>query len=131
MSLDAYINPNQICIFSKTTCGYCTRAKQLLNTNYNVSVQIFELDQLDCGQLIFAELKKKTNQTTVPNIFLFGNHIGGYTELKDLHDSGTLMNIVHDKTKPYICQHCGKSSSTKDLSCGCFYNQFNDWGAPY
>ena len=71
MSLDAYINPNQICIFSKTTCGYSTRAKQLLNTKYNVSVQIFELDQLDCGQLIFAELKKKTNQTTVPNIFLF------------------------------------------------------------
>ena len=64
-------------------------------------------------------------------IFLFGNHIGGYTELKDLHDSGTLMNIVDDKTNPYICQHCGKSSSTKQLSCGCFYKPFNDWGAPY
>ena len=127
--LYTYIQSCQITIFSKTTCSYCTKAKQLLNNQYNVNVQIVELDQMVEGVNIANELKIQTNQTTVPNIFLFGNHIGGYTDLKNLHDSGTLSTLFQQKTNPYTCGFCGKSSPSKNLTCKCFSTSFADWGS--
>ena len=127
--LYTYIHSCQITIFSKTTCSYCTKAKQLLNNQYNVNVQIVELDQMVEGVNIANELKVHTKQPTVPNIFLFGNHIGGYTELKNLHDSGTLSTLIKEKTNPYTCGFCGKSSPSKNLTCKCFSTSFADWGS--
>lgn len=132
MSLvDFYINPNGISIFSKTTCGFCSKTKILLSNEYqNATTQIFELDEMKEGSSIAMELKRRTNQSTVPNIFVFGRHIGGYTELNNLHLDGTLRRLVNEQNMIYSCEYCGKNSPTKNLSCGCFYGGFNDWGAP-
>lgn len=129
--IDFYIDPTQICIFSKTTCGYCSRAKQLLKTDYSVNVQIIELDQLKEGPTIATDLRNKTGLTTVPNIFIFGKHIGGYSDLKELHDNGTLRTIIQQKPSNYLCSFCGKKSPTKNLGCGCFPQHYADWVSPY
>lgn len=129
--LDFYINPRAISIFSKTTCGFCSKAKTLLeNEHPTTQVQLMELDYMKEGTAIGMELKRKTGQTNVPNIFVFGKHIGGYTELKQLHDHGILRKLIFEQNTVYRCDFCGKDSPTKNLSCNCFYRCFDEWGAP-
>jgi len=72
------IKENQVMIFSKTTCPYCTKVKSLfsdLSTTFNS----LELDTMDQGEatLVLEALKSKTGQTTVPNVFVNGQHLGG------------------------------------------------------
>ena len=128
--LTFYINPLKICIFSKTTCSYCDKAKELLNT-YNIKPQIIEINKSEQSHFIGNELKNLTNQKTVPNIFLFGLHIGGYNELKELHNNNKLKQIINDKTEEkYMCEFCGIVSNNKKKICNCFPRQFDDWGTP-
>ena len=125
-----YVHPEEICIFSKTTCGYCSRAKQLLNNDYYYTpVKTIEIDKIPEGMSIARELTFETGSTTVPNIFVYGKHIGGYTELKKLHDTGELQRIIQNKANIYSCDSCGKCFPSKDKTCGCFVRMFDDWGA--
>ena len=126
--LTFYINPLKICIFSKTTCSYCDKAKELLN-NYNIEPQIIEINKSVQSQFICNELKKLTHQTTVPNIFLFGLHIGGYNELKELHNNNKLKQIIKEKTETkYLCEFCGNTYYDKKSTCNCITRPFDDWG---
>ena len=81
------------------------------------------------GRFIGQALNQITKQRTVPNIFVLGKHIGGYTELKQLHDNGNLRLMLQDVPQ-YVCEFCGLESATKDTSCNCFPTQFSDWGEP-
>ena len=88
-----------------------------------------ELDKITDGPNIGQVLNHITHQRTVPNIFILGKHIGGYIELKQLHDDGELSSLLQSKSK-YVCEFCGLESATNNLSCNCFPKQFGDWGEP-
>ncbi|RKP07175.1 glutaredoxin domain-containing protein [Thamnocephalis sphaerospora] len=77
------IRENKIIIFSKSYCPYCTRAKSYFNAR-NQAFFALELDQEGNGGEIQAALEKMTGQRTVPNIFIRGNHVGGYSDLSRL-----------------------------------------------
>ena len=126
MSLvDFYIDPNKVCIFSKSNCGFCDKTKSLIN-NYKITPIIYELDKLTEGEILFEQLKSKTNQKTVPNIFINGKHIGGYTELCKLNNSRLLNNIINNFV--YQCSFCGKSSYSKDIMpCKCISKPFTSF----
>jgi len=110
--LDFYVDPRGITVFSKTTCPYCVKAIQLLN-DYHVGLQIYELDEISNGQIIANILKKQTGRTTVPNIFVYGNNIGGYNELKTMADSGELSSVI-------------KTHTNTPINYDYFNNNFND-----
>jgi len=112
--IDFYIDPNKICVFSNTNCSYCSKAKYLLN-EYSQSYNVIELDTTPNGPFIASELLRRTNQRTVPNIFIFGNYIGGYTELKNLSDTGKLQTMIHNKVAK--------------LMEPSWFGGFDDWGA--
>lgn len=82
------IKSNDIFIFSKSTCIYCDKAKELLN-NRKLEYKYLELDNnencpdKDCLKLK-NELIKLTRQKTVPQIFINGSFIGGFTDLDKL-----------------------------------------------
>lgn len=136
--LYSYVTTSKICVFTKTKCSYCVKAKTLLRDEYgDVNNQIIDLDCLSEGKSIATELRLKTSQNTVPNIFINGKHIGGYTELLNLHNSGELRNKINTNSDAnqntkclYICDCCGKLSLSSQLKCNCFNNGFSDWGAP-
>ena len=78
-------------IYLKSTCPYCMRAVQLLDSkgvarqNYNV----------DMGGPKKAEMVQRTNgRTTVPQIFIDGRHIGGCDDLMALDRQGTLDELL-------------------------------------
>ena len=52
-----------------------------------------ELDLTENGNLIHFVLQRKTQETTLPYIFIEGKCIGGYKDLLELKKSGELAKI--------------------------------------
>ncbi|KAK6335639.1 hypothetical protein TWF696_002406 [Orbilia brochopaga] len=76
-----FIDENPVAVFSKSYCPYCKASKALL-TEVNANFNVMELDQIDDGSDIQAALAEITGQSTVPNIFIGGKHIGGNSDLQ-------------------------------------------------
>jgi len=73
-------------IYTTTYCGYCNAAKALLAKR---GIPYEEIDVThDDGKRVW--LVGATGQRTVPQIFIKGESIGGYTELAKLDGSGEL-----------------------------------------
>jgi len=77
-----YINcdaqtPVDVALFSKAGCPHCTRAKELL-TSKGLSFEEITIGS-DASLL---SLRAMTGNTTVPQIFIAGQHIGGADELE-------------------------------------------------
>ncbi|EPZ36542.1 glutaredoxin type 1 [Rozella allomycis CSF55] len=89
------IAENNVMIFSKSYCPYCKKAKKLFE-NINVSYFALELDQESNGSEIQNELAKMTGQTTVPNIFIKGNHLGGCDDTYEAFNSGKLQKLLKE-----------------------------------
>ena len=71
-----WIAENDVMVFSKTTCPFCIRLKQAFKLK-RIDFTAIELDTLGAtGPEIQNELKSKTGQATVPNVFVRGKHIG-------------------------------------------------------
>ncbi len=78
-------------IYTKFTCGYCFRAKNLLQ-NKGVS---FEETDISMGGAKRAEMIQRSGgRATVPQIFIDDQHIGGSDELASLDDAGKLDALL-------------------------------------
>jgi glutaredoxin 3 len=76
-----------VTLYTKTYCGYSKRAKALLSEQ---GVEFEDIDVTE-DESRFAEMVERANgSTTVPQIFIAGRHIGGFTELAELHERGEL-----------------------------------------
>lgn len=67
-------------VWTKDLCNYCTAAKSLLN----VKGIAFEERKVGKGYTREQLLEAVPNAKTVPQIFLDGKYVGGFTELKAL-----------------------------------------------
>ena len=80
-------------IYTKKTCGYCHMAKRLLNAkqaDYN------EID-VTFDQNGMQKMIQRSNRRTVPQIFINGESIGGFTELAGLEHNGELDKLLNDQ----------------------------------
>lgn len=67
-------------IITRDQCNFCDQAKALLkgaNRNYTE----FNIQSPSSKWLLY--LLKRSSITTVPQIFHYGEYVGGYTELKE------------------------------------------------
>ena len=78
-------------IYTSMLCGYCYRAKKLLDSK---GVAYDEIDvMLRPGRR--AEMRERSGgRTSVPQIFVDGVHIGDCNELLDLESAGKLGPIL-------------------------------------
>jgi glutaredoxin 3 len=82
---------NPVKIYTKTTCPYCVRAKQLLDEK---GVDYEEI-VIDGNSSKRSEMIAAANgRTTVPQIFIAGRHVGGCDDLYALEDRGQLDNML-------------------------------------
>ncbi|VDM08736.1 unnamed protein product [Wuchereria bancrofti] len=87
-----------VVIFTMPRCPYCVRAKQLLDAerieykekNLDVHQRCFPANH----QSYVNGLINITKQTSVPQIFICGDFIGGFTELQQLKNAGLLLNAI-------------------------------------
>ena len=83
MSQEAFakseIESNDVVVFSKTYCPYCTKTKALFD-GLGVKYALHELDKMGDGADLQDALFKMTGQRSVPNVFVKGSHIGGNDE---------------------------------------------------
>ncbi|HEX8826264.1 MAG TPA: glutaredoxin 3 [Archangium sp.] len=78
--------------YTKTYCGYSKRAKALLSEK---GVEFDDIDVTD-DESRFAEMVERTGgSSTVPQIFIAGRHIGGFTELAELDERGELDGLLN------------------------------------
>ncbi|PRQ17276.1 putative thioredoxin-disulfide reductase [Rosa chinensis] len=89
------VNATPVVVFSKTYCGYCRRVKQLL-TQVGARYKVVELDEDVDGGEIEAALAEWTGQSTVPNVFIAGKHIGGCDSVLERHQTGQLLPLLRE-----------------------------------
>ncbi|WP_187335870.1 glutaredoxin 3 [Novosphingopyxis iocasae] len=80
-------------IYTKFTCGYCHRAKALLNDK---GVAFEEHDISMGGPQREEMIQRAGGRTTVPQIFIGGDHIGGSDDLAALEREGKLDALLAD-----------------------------------
>lgn len=78
-------------IYTKFTCGFCYRAKALLE-NKNVSFE--ETDITMGGKKREEMIQRSGGRMTVPQIFIDDRHIGGSDDLAALDQSGELDALL-------------------------------------
>ena len=77
-------------IYSTEYCPYCTRARMLLDSK-GVSYTELRVDQdLDLRN----EMERRSNRTSVPQIFIGNRHIGGFDDLAELEFGEELDGIL-------------------------------------
>ena len=78
-------------IYTKTFCGYCWRAKHLLESK---GVAYHEISVDFGGEVRMQMIQRANGRTTVPQIFIQGRHIGGCDDLLALDRSGELDSLI-------------------------------------
>lgn len=78
-------------IYSSAFCPYCSWAKKLLDAK-NVSYSEVRIDQVEGAQQ--EMLTRSNGQMSVPQIFIGGFHVGGYTDMVKLDQEGNLDTML-------------------------------------
>ena len=77
-------------IYTTPWCGYCARAKALLEKK---GVAFEETDVME-DSVKRSEMRERSKCATVPQIFINGQHIGGSDELAALEQAGKLDSLL-------------------------------------
>lgn len=83
--------PFKIEIYTALFCPFCIKAKQILNSK---QVSYEETDVTAKVSLRNAMTERAGGQTSVPQIFIEGQHIGGCDELVALDQTGQLDKLL-------------------------------------
>jgi glutaredoxin 3 len=77
-------------VYSTVSCAFCVRAKALLS-RLNIA-----FDEVDVTEDFDKRdwLVNATGQRTVPQIFIDGRSIGGFTELSGMERKGELQGLI-------------------------------------
>jgi len=95
--LETYINEtvaaHPVVVFLKDYCPYCHKVKALFKS---IGVDIFEVDleKLPNGSAIQSALKKKTNQSTVPSVWIGQKFVGGNDDTQNARSNGKLKQLL-------------------------------------
>jgi glutaredoxin 3 len=83
--------PNGVVMYSTAWCGFCERARALLDRK-GIAVTEIKVDENIADRETM--LKRSGGRRTVPQIFIRDRHIGGYHELSQLDRSGELDRLL-------------------------------------
>jgi glutaredoxin 3 len=78
-------------IYTREYCGYCTRAKALLERK---GVAFKEFAAGDDAELRREMIQRANGGSTYPQVFINGRHVGGSDDLHDLEAQGRLDALL-------------------------------------
>ncbi len=87
---------SQIIIYSKDNCGYCVKAKSLLN-NLGLTYTEKKIENFLTKEALYEELGKQVR--SMPQIKINGELIGGYNQLIEYLMDKKLVNFKGEPIK--------------------------------
>jgi len=87
-------DPDRIVVYSTPFCGYCGAAKRLLASK---GAEVTEIDVMFDPEQRRKMMEMSGGRRTVPQIFIDGQHIGGFDDLSALDASGELDRLLAAK----------------------------------
>lgn len=85
------ISMADVTIYTREYCGYCSRAKALLQSK---GVEFVEHDATYSQELRAEMIAKASGRSTFPQIFIGGEHVGGCDDLHALDREGRLDTML-------------------------------------
>jgi len=82
---------SEVLMYCTAICPYCVRAEQLLQRK---GVREIEKIRVDLQPELRVAMMEKTGRRTVPQIYINGEHVGGYDELASLDHDGQLDKLL-------------------------------------
>jgi glutaredoxin 3 len=79
-------------MYATALCPYCVRARRLLKRK---GIE-FEEIRVDKDQDQMRTMIQRSQRTTVPQVFIGGQHIGGYDDMAALDQAGKLDPLLSD-----------------------------------
>ena len=83
---------SEVTIYRTSWCPFCQRAEALLATKSVANLEMIDVDVEPGAKPRMVELAG--GKTSVPQIFINGQHIGGCDDLHDLERSGKLDEML-------------------------------------
>ena len=95
------IENNEVCLFMKGTpafpmCGFSAAVAQILN---NMGVRFNSINVLD-NEKMREGIKNYSNWPTIPQLYVKEEFIGGCDIVKEMNDSGELLELFNKKDVP-------------------------------
>jgi glutaredoxin 3 len=90
-------------VFAKTWCGYCNKTKDLFRKPdfQGMSIKILDLDAMPAGtpsgEAVHSVLTQTTGQSSVPNVWINGQFLGGNDVTQAKYARGELMQMLSNK----------------------------------
>jgi glutaredoxin 3 len=86
----------KVTIYTTPTCPYCVMAKELLKK------KSVEFDEIDVGGRpdLREWLVQRSRQRTVPQVFVNGQPLGGFTDISALDRQGRLDPLLAREPSP-------------------------------
>jgi glutaredoxin 3 len=81
----------EVIIYRTTYCPYCDMAKRLFT---NLNVPFTEIDVTHDHDMRIKLVEMTGGRRTVPQIFIDGLSVGGYTDVAELHKNGRLAELL-------------------------------------
>jgi glutaredoxin 3 len=78
-------------IYTASYCGFCSRAKQFLQSK---GVPYEEIDVTSDDQMRQKLVQMSNGQRTVPQIFVGETHVGGYSDMIKLDSEGRFQPLL-------------------------------------
>ena len=78
-------------MYSTGWCGYCSRARRLLEAK-GADLEEIDVDARPDGR---AQMIARSNRHTVPQIFIGDKHVGGSDDLLELEAAGKLDSLLN------------------------------------
>ncbi|KAG2486533.1 hypothetical protein HYH03_014834 [Edaphochlamys debaryana] len=93
--VQAAVSSNKVLVYSKTSCPYCHKAKNALNTYLKPDqYTVVELDRRSDGSSVQDALGQVTGGRTVPRVFINGRFLGGGDDTAAAAANGTLKKLL-------------------------------------
>ena len=81
---------SRVVVYATSVCPYCHAAKRLLD---RLDIAFEEIDVGEDHTRREEMVERARGRRTVPQVFIDGEHVGGYTELQALADAGGLQHL--------------------------------------
>lgn len=81
---------SEIIVYANQSCPFCIRAQKLLNAK-GLS---YEWIDVTGSPDLWAQMEERSGRNTIPQVFVKGQHVGGFDDLYAADQSGRLDEML-------------------------------------